>query len=196
MFDRSQRRADVILKLKSHRLSQRPQNGHRHLRPTRALTFVRNQSSLPTYLMKFPPDEHGQCEVQNALFAMHSLHRRWSARIGGVPCLGHDMHQLVHPFPVCCSQIDTVLKLLIEELDSRVLKLRMQGASTLAGRCGNTTDHFLLTSTMTSIAQSFCCLKMLLLVPTSQLDALSIRICCSGRYGWKNASCDTKLHDL
>lgn len=42
---------------------------------------------------------------------------------------------------------------------------------------------------MTSMWQSRCCWKMLLVVPTRNDRVLSRSICCSGRYGWKNEPC-------
>ena len=49
------------------------------------------------------------------------------------------------------------------------------------------------TLTMTSIWQSRCCWKMLLLVPTRKLRVLSMSICCSGRYGWKKEPCTDSM---
>lgn len=46
-----------------------------------------------------------------------------------------------------------------------------------------------LTFTKTSMWQSRCCWKILLVVPTRYDLVLSKSICCRGRYGWKNESC-------
>ena len=49
--------------------------------------------------------------------------------------------------------------------------------------------------TMTSMWQSRCCWKMLLVVPTRYERVLRRSICCSGRYGWKNDPCERDDHE-